>query len=806
MWSNPGIQGDYMLASEENEIAALLTDAAGTVVSWNDACEHLFGIPARAAVGQALSDLLDVPDRALLLERWEAGANHCDELELSIPLPDGGRRSSELTLIAQYNADGRVSGFVAFFVAAPLGKDLSVVGRMPLSSVIDVLPGTFYVIREDGTFALWNKTLERVTAMTPEELKVAHALDMYDITDRRILSAKVKEVFLNDAQAFVEANYLDKYGNPTPYLLCGARIECRGRRYLCGMGIDLTDRRAQEEVLRIRERALHATSNGLVITRCTNDDNPIEYVNPAFERISGYPANEVIGRDSRFMAAPGLDNDERDRLRVAIRAHQQVNVVFRNLRKNGEVFWNDLTITPVADGTGKVTHFIGVINDITALKHRTALLEHEVNHDPLTGLANRTLLWDRLEQAIHMAQRNKSLVATALIDLNGFKQINDSYGHEAGDEILKVVAKRLQASVRESDTVARLSGDEFVLVLVNQPSLRYTLRMVERLRDALSRPVVFDSSEISTGASIGVSVYPHDGASAVELVRAADVAMYYAKASQQNQAYFFSADMKSTTEAKQKLEDAMRHAITGRELFLLFQPRVDLQTGSINALEALVRWRHPEHGVLLPGSFLSDAEENGLIVDIGREVLEQACDFLGRRQSAGQPLLPVSLNASSREFSQPGYVSNIAAVLERHGLPPAALEVELREDGLNNNHQVGLQVMSQLRDLGVRRSLDAFGEGMSDLNYVQKLPLTHIKVARSAINRITEDRRSGCVVKALIDIGHNLGVKVVAQGVETRTQMAFLRANACDEMQGRLFSESLSESMLQGILMASPAI
>ncbi|HEY0489697.1 MAG TPA: EAL domain-containing protein [Telluria sp.] len=796
-----------MLVSEDTVFAGLLTDATGKVTTWNEGCEQLFGIPATGALNRPLASLVDPAAGDALLERWSGHNAHCDALQLDIPMPDGGRRGTELTLIPQFGAGQLLTGFVAFFVAEPEGAELSLIGRMPLRGVIDVLPGTFYVIREDGTFALWNKTLERVTAMTPEELKVAHALDMYDITDKRIIAAKVKEVFDNDVEVYVEANYLDKYGNATPYLLCGARIECRGQRYLCGMGIDISDRRAQEEVLRVRERALHATSNGLVITRCDKDDNSIEYVNPAFERIAGYSADEVIGRDSRFMAAPGLDQDQRVRLRKAIRARQQVNVVFRNLRKNGEVFWNDLTITPVADGTGKVTHFIGVINDVTALKQRTALLEHEVNHDPLTGLANRTLLWDRLEQAIHMAQRNKSLVATALIDLNGFKQINDSYGHEAGDEVLKVVAKRLQASVRESDTVARLSGDEFVLVLVNQPSLRYTLRMIERLRDALARPVVFDSTEIGTGASIGVSVYPHDGTCAVELVRTADVAMYHAKASQKNEACFFSADMKSTTEARQKREDAMRNAIERRELFLMFQPRVDLQTGYISALEALVRWRHPESGVLLPGSFLSDAEENGMIVPIGREVLLQACDFLARRQRAGLPLLPIALNSSSREFREPGYVATIAELLDRHELRPEMLEIELREDGLNNNHQLGLDVMFQLRDLGVRRSLDAFGEGMSDLNYMQKLPLTHVKVARSAINRISEDARSGSVVKALIDIGHDLGIKVIAKGVETRTQMEFLRANACDEMQGRLFAEPLSEAALQGMLTSTtPAL
>ena len=794
-----------MLVSEDTDIAALLTDADAKVISWNDRCEQLFGVAAPAALGQALHGLLGVDEQDLRLERWGGADRHCDALALTIVQPGGARHGVELTLLPQFLSDGQFAGFVVFLVAVPSEEQLSLVGRLPLSSVIDVLPGTFYVLREDGTFALWNKTLERVTAMTPAELKVAHALDMYDITEKRIIDVKVREVFQNDAQVFVEANYLDKYGNATPYLLCGARIECRGRYYLCGMGIDLTERRAQEEVLRVRERALHATSNGLVITRCTSEDNPIEYVNPAFERISGYAASEVIGRDSRFMAAPGLDLEERDRLRKAIRSRQQVNVVFRNLRRNGELFWNDLTITPVTDGTGKVSHFIGVINDVTALRQRTALLEHEVNHDPLTGLANRTLLWDRLDHAIHMAQRNKTLVATALIDLNGFKQINDGYGHEAGDEVLKVVAKRLQASVRESDTVARLSGDEFVLVLVNQPSLRYTLRMVERLRDALSRPVVFDTTEIATGAAIGVSVYPHDGSDAVSLVRAADVAMYHAKASQQHQAFFFSADMKSTTEAKHKREETMRRAIEDRELFLLMQPRVDLQTGVISALEALVRWRHPEQGVLLPAAFLSDAEENGLIVDIGREVLEQACGFLDRRARAGLALLPIALNSSAREFSQPGYVNHIAGALDRHGLPPGMLEIELREDGLNNNHQLGFEIMTQLRELGVRRSLDAFGEGMCDLNYVQKLPLTHVKVARAAINRITADARSGAVVRALIDIGHDLGMRVIAKGVETRIQMDFLRLNACDEMQGRLFSEPVSEAAIEAMLATMPA-
>jgi EAL domain-containing protein (putative c-di-GMP-specific phosphodiesterase class I) len=342
-------------------------------------------------------------------------------------------------------------------------------------------------------------------------------------------------------------------------------------------------------------------------------------------------------------------------------------------------------------------------------------------------------------------------------------------------------------------------------VLVNQPSLRYTLRMIERLRAGLSRPVVFDTAEIECGASIGVSVFPHDGTTALDLVRSADVAMYHAKAAGQTQAYFFSSEMKSSSEAKQKLEDDMHHALDADELFLMFQPRINLRTGHISAFEALVRWRHPEHGVMLPASFLSDAEDNGMIVAIGKRVLEKACDFLQRQQASGLPMFPVAVNASFREFSQPGFVEFIAGLLGKHGVAPDLLEVEMREDGVNSNNNVGLDVMTQLRDLGVRRSLDAFGEGMSNLNYLQKLPLTQVKVARAAVNRITEDARSGAVVKALIDVGHDLGVNVIAKGVETRTQMDFLRNNGCDEIQGLLFSEPLAESALHGLLMASPS-
>jgi diguanylate cyclase (GGDEF)-like protein/PAS domain S-box-containing protein len=791
-----------MSSSEPTTHAEFLVDEAGAVATWNHDCEVLFGISAAGVLNRAVGSLLDAAGARALAGLWTALASRPNALQLQVQLaqPGDGAHDAELTLAPQRDASGRFVGCVARFSLED-GSESDLIGRMHLRTIINVLPGTFYVLREDGSFVLWNKTVEAVTGLSSEEMRVARAVDMYDLADKVKVGEKLRQVFERGDQVFVEGTMLDRDGHGTPYLETGARIECKGKYYLCGMGLDISLRYRQEQQLRLRERALHAASNGIVITRCSGKDNPIEYVNPAFERITGYRLQEVLGRDPRFMAAPAMDEEARALLRRAIDRHHEVNVIFRNLRKNGELFWNDLTITPVADERGRVTHYIGVINDVTAAKQHTAHLEHKVHHDALTGLANRTLLWDRLDQAIHMAQRNKSLVATVLMDLNGFKQINDSYGHEAGDEVLTVVAQRLLASVRDSDTVARLSGDEFVLVLVNQPSLRFTLRMVERLRQNVVKPVVVDNNAIEVGASFGVSVYPHDGNTAFELVRAADVAMYHAKATREGAVHFFSADMKSTSEAKQRLEDAMRGAVERNELFLLFQPKVCLQSGRIRGLEALLRWRHPEQGVLLPAAFLPEAEENGMILAIGDVVLERACAFLQQLGEAGLALLPVSVNVSQREYVRPHYVDHVAEVLARYRLPASILDIELREEGLVRNHMLGAEVLGQLSELGVMRSIDAFGDGMSDLNYLQKLPLSHVKLAKLAVHQISPETRTGPMVKSLIDIGHNMNLTVVAECVETRAQMDFLKNNNCDEMQGLYYREPLSADAAQELLL-----
>ncbi|MGZ5201675.1 MAG: sensor domain-containing protein [Telluria sp.] len=780
-----------MFSTEPNKRTTFLLNERGDIASWNANCESMFGLSAAQAVGHPFPTLLLPEALATWQERWGTVASAVRPGDITVEVPSSGGTTS-FNLAPQFDGNGKFEGCVLSVTSnEPHESEATRVGRTPMSAIVEMFPGTFYALNRERRFVLWNRSMERMAEMTPDELSAANALEFFDLKDRPRIAEAIRRVFEDGIEVQIEAEHVAPSGRTVPMLLCGTRVPCIGGDYLFGMGLDITEQREQEQALRLRERALHASSNGIVITRCDGRDHPIEYVNPAFERITGYRAQEVMGRDPRFMAAPDMDANERAQVREALRQRRSINVVFRNLRKNGELFWNDLSITPVTDDNGEVTHYIGVVNDVTAAKQRTARLEHEVNHDALTGLANRNLLWDRLEHAVHLAQRHKSLVATVLIDLNNFKSINDTFGHEAGDVVLKVVGKRLQASVRDSDTVARLSGDEFVLVLVNQPSLRYTLRMIERVRAGLVMPVSFTRKEIPVGASLGVAVYPHDGDNAAELIRAADVAMYHAKGGGSDVA-FFSADMKYATEAKQRLESGMHEALERNELFLVYQPRIDVRSGRVTGFEGLLRWRHPEQGVMLPASFLAEAEESGTIVPIGNQVLDQACAFLARLKDLGYADLPLSINVSQREFSQHDFVSGLGERLRRFGLPPRNLQIEVREGALIRNPGLGRDMAAQLQRLGISLSVDEFGEGISDLGYLQELDVAQLKLARSAIQDVSDGKTACKLAKTLIDVGHNLGMAVIGEAVETRAQMEFLKSNGCDEIQGTWFSEPLA--------------
>jgi diguanylate cyclase (GGDEF)-like protein/PAS domain S-box-containing protein len=791
----------HLSSSEASIRAVFMTDEAGNIITWNPGCASLFGLDAPAVYGRPVTSLFSQSGRDAWSAGWAALTRQTGGARLRVDLDCAGtEQGASLALAPQHDAGGRLCGWsvaVAIDGAHDL-PDAAQLARTPLSSILDTLPGTFWVLDRDGRFLLWNRNMERMTELLPEELAAARATDLVEPHQRLLLVESMRRAFDEGAEMKLEIEYVGKSGREHPFLLSGSRVGCGGADYLFGMGLDISERRVREHELRLRERALHAASNGILITRLDGRRNLIEYANPAFERITGYPLDEIIGQDPRLMAADGMDAAERTALREAIAAHRPASVVLRNMRKDGELFWNDLSITPVHDERGLVTHYIGVVVDVTAAKLRTARLEHEVNHDPLTGLANRNLLWDRLEQALHLAQRQKAMVATVLIDLDKFKAINDTYGHEAGDTVLCVVARRLQASMRDSDTVARMSGDEFVLVLANQPSLRFTLRMVERLRQSFAIPVSFKGREIPIGASVGVSLYPHDGSTAAELMRAADLAMYQGKHNGRDEVNFFSAGMKSSNDARQRGETALRDALDKGELFLMYQPQVSVRDGHISGFEALLRWRHPDRGVLAPSRFLADAEQNGIIVQIGQHVLDQACAFAAALRDAGFSDIPVAANISYREYSQPGFLATLADCLARYHLAPHALKLDLRIDGLVRNPALGRELAERLRQLGVDLSVDGFGTGLCDLGFLQQLGASQVRLAHSTVHAAAEG--GAAVAKSLIDIAHNLDMMVVGDAVETRMQLEFLKSHGCDQVQGRLFSEPLGEDAARQML------
>lgn len=546
-----------------------------------------------------------------------------------------------------------------------------------------------------------------------------------------------------------------------------------------------------DEAIRMRDRAIEASVNAILITSCNESGAPIVYVNPAFERITGYLRANVLGRNPRFLYGDDKDQPGLEIIKVAIKAEREGKAVLRNYRKDGSLFWNELSIAPVRDEKGKVTHFIGVQNDISDTKHYQEALEHQANHDALTGLPNRNLLHDRIFQAIVHAERSARLVAVVFIDLDNFKLVNDSLGHTAGDQLIKAVAERLQSGFRSVDTVARLGGDEFVLVLYDQYNEELISRETERIDKVFSEPFDIGGQEIFISYSAGFSLYPQDGKDAEVLLMNADVAMYRAKERSGNSFQFYAPEMHSKISDRLVLESNMRHALEHQEFSLMYQPQIDLKTKKVFGMEALIRWNHPIMGMISPAKFIPLAEETGLIVPIGEWVTRTACEQLKAFESAGLRDLTVAVNLSSRQFKESDLIPSIAKILRETGLAAEHLELELTESILMNNSQGIVSILDTLKNMGLKLAIDDFGTGYSSLSYLKSFPMDKLKIDQSFVRDISAGGDSAAIVRAIINLGHSLSLKVIAEGVETIEQLDFLTAHDCNEIQGYYYSKPL---------------
>jgi diguanylate cyclase (GGDEF)-like protein/PAS domain S-box-containing protein len=508
--------------------------------------------------------------------------------------------------------------------------------------------------------------------------------------------------------------------------------------------------------------------------------------NRGAERLFGYTSVEAVGRNILF-----LYDDEDPSFHDPFLEGGGRLMEVRRKKKSGEVFWASLSLSPLCDIDNRSMGLIAYLTDITERKEAEERIHHLAYYDALTGLPNRTLLTKLVDQAVAVAQRSGMQGCVLFIDLNRFKLINDALGRQAGDQLLREVAGRFRQALREQDVVARLGGDEFAVGLFEIGQDLEASMVAQKLMAALSEPFIIDGNDLRVGAAIGISVYPQDGTDAETLLRQADIAMYRAKQGMEADGVaFYSQDMNQGMHERMKIESGLRQALGNGELLLHYQPKFSIHDGTIVGAEALVRWRHPERGMVPPAEFIPLAEATGLVVQVGEWVLEQACAQAQEWKRAGMQPIRLAVNVSAREFTQalPGRVQE---TLRRYGLEPDWLELEITESTLMHNIDRVIGIMDRITALGVALSLDDFGTGYSSLSYLKRFPIDTLKIDRSFTMGLPTDANDCAIASTIISIAQQLKHRVIAEGVETAEQVAFLRSAGCNEVQGYLYSRPL---------------
>jgi diguanylate cyclase (GGDEF)-like protein/PAS domain S-box-containing protein len=563
---------------------------------------------------------------------------------------------------------------------------------------------------------------------------------------------------------------------------------------------DITERLKTEQGLRLMARVFEDSYDAIMIT--DTDANIID-VNASFTAITGYSKEEVLGKNPRVMKSEHHDGDFYKAIWISIKESGRWSGEVWDKRKNGEVYPKWLSISAVKDGNNRVSNYVGIFTDITSRIEAEARLRHLAHYDQLTGLPNRTLFIEKLNWAIDLANRNRRDVALFFLDLDRFKMINDTLGHQAGDRLLCEIAERLQKCIRKSDTVARLAGDEFTIVLSDIKDLGGVVDIAEKVLGCFSYPVLLEGREIYMTTSIGITKYPTDGESIETLLKNADTAMYHAKTMGKNRYQFYSAFMNQKVHDELELETNLRKAIENNEFILFYQPQCEVKTGRITGIEALLRWRHPKLGFIPPVKFIPYAEKIDIIVHIGRWVMQHACEQYCRWQEEGLPPMKLSVNYSGSQLKQPDQVGIVSGILDATGMDPAYLNLELTESVIMENAENTIRALYDLKQMGLSLSVDDFGTGYSSLSYLKRFPIDTLKIDKSFVQDITTNADDESIATTIIAMAHALRLSVIAEGVETEEQLSLLKAKQCDEIQGYYFCRPVAGDELKHFVLMS---
>lgn len=777
-----------------------MKDAEGRYLRCNTKFERFFGAREANIVGRTDYDFVDsdLADSFRENDRraMEAGGPTINEEEV-IYSDDGHSEFIETTKTPIYDSNGAVLGVLG------IGHDIT--ERRKAQHRLEISERNLVEAQRISKLGSWELDVPTGALHWSDEVYSIFGLDKthHDNTyenfieaihpeDRELVDREFKESLANKSRYSI-LHRLKPQSGLVKYVLERGESEYDGDNPIRTIGTvqDVTEQVESERRLKLMSQAINQSPISVVVTDLKGS---ITYVNDSFEQITGFSRAEVIGRNASVLGAELTPKHIYQEMWRALLAGESYTCDIRNKKKSGEIFWERAHFSPVLNDQGELFSYLSVKEDISEQKQQEQKIIYQANYDVLTDLPNRFLCMDRLEYLLNEAKREGNKLALLFVDLDDFKKVNDSLGHDVGDKLLVQTASRVKELVRQGDTVGRLGGDEFVVIFNGVERVEDVHPLVEKILASLKAPFAIDGRELVVTASVGVAIYPDDTDSRIdpsELLRKSDAAMYHSKSSGRNTYSFYTEAMNENIARRLELEEQMHGALKRDEFSLLYQPKIDLSDGSVMGVEALVRWSNPVLGSVSTPEFIALAEQNGFIVDIGRFVIEVALQQMAQWRIS-KPDFNVAINLSPRQFREPSLVPFLREQIEANSLDSGCVEMEITEGVLLSGHEYVANALAALNDLGVRIAMDDFGTGYSSLSYLRSYPFDVLKIDRSFVTDIAFDDADRKLINAAVAMGHSMGLRVVAEGVETEAQASHLREIGCDYAQGYLYSRPVA--------------